>query len=95
MNQEDFDFSFTGLSPSLALFPAGSTKSKFCNFPKVPENLPIISYYPDTTALLGCNVNIGLGYFPFARHYLGNRFYFLFLGVLRCFNSPGILPITY
>ena len=31
----------------------------------------------------------GLGSFPFARHYLGNRFFFLFLRVLRCFSSPG------
>ena len=32
----------------------------------------------------------GLGSFPFARHYSGNRkFFFLFLRVLRCFSSPG------
>ena len=31
----------------------------------------------------------GLGSFPFAHHYLGNRFFFLFLQVLRCFNSLG------
>ena len=34
----------------------------------------------------------GLGSFPFARRYLGNRFYFLFLRLLRCFSSPGSLP---
>ena len=31
----------------------------------------------------------GLGSSPFARHYLGNRFFFLFLRLLRCFSSPG------
>ena len=31
----------------------------------------------------------GLGSSPFARHYLGNRVFFLFLRVLRCFSSPG------
>ena len=31
----------------------------------------------------------GLGYCAFARHYLRNRSYFLFLRVLRCFSSPG------
>ena len=31
----------------------------------------------------------GLGSFPFARRYSGNRFFFLFLWVLRCFSSPG------
>ena len=32
--------------------------------------------------------NPGLGFCAFARHYLRNRFYFLFLWVLRCFSSP-------
>ena len=36
----------------------------------------------------------GLGSFPFARRYLGNRFFFLFLRLLRCFSSPGSLPCT-
>ena len=29
-----------------------------------------------------------LGFFPFARRYLGNHSCFLFLRVLRCFSSP-------
>ena len=37
---------------------------------------------------------LGLASFPFARHYLGNRFYFLFLRLLRCFSSPGSLHIA-
>ena len=36
-----------------------------------------------------CRNKSGLGYFLFARHYLGNRFFFLFLRVMRCFSSPG------
>lgn len=39
--------------------------------------------------------HIGLGYSPFARHYLGNHYCFLFLWVLRCFSSPGLLPRAY
>ena len=35
-----------------------------------------------------CRNNLGLGSSPFARHYLGNHYYFLFLGLLRCFSSP-------
>ena len=35
----------------------------------------------------------GLGSSDFARHYFRNRFYFLFLRVLRCFSSPGS-PLT-
>ena len=35
-----------------------------------------------------------LGSFPFARRYSGNRCFFLFLRVLRCFSSPGSLPTS-
>ena len=31
----------------------------------------------------------GLGYAPFAHHYLGYLLRFLFLRLLRCFTSPG------
>ncbi len=34
----------------------------------------------------------GLGSSHFARRYFGNRVFFLFLRVLRCFSSPGSLP---
>ena len=37
----------------------------------------------------------GLGSSPFARHYLGNHCYFLFLRVLRCFSSPGLPFLSY
>ena len=36
----------------------------------------------------------GLGSFPFARRYLENRCFFLFLRLLRCFSSPGSLHMT-
>ena len=35
----------------------------------------------------------GLGSFHFARRYFGNRVFFLFLRLLRCFSSPGSLCI--
>ena len=38
----------------------------------------------------GCT-HPGLGSFHFARRYSGNRCFFLFLRVLRCFSSPGSL----
>ena len=41
-----------------------------------------------------CLNNPGLGCSPFARHYLGNHFCFLFLRVLRCFSSPGLPTIA-
>ena len=39
--------------------------------------------------------SFGLASFPFARRYLGNRCFFLFLGLLRCFSSPRYLLIHY
>ena len=39
----------------------------------------------------GCT-HPGLGSSAFARRYLRNRSYFLFLRLLRCFSSPGSLP---
>ena len=39
-----------------------------------------------------CRNNVGLGSFPFARRYLGNRCFFLFLLLLRCFSSEGWPP---
>ena len=36
----------------------------------------------------------GLGSFHFARRYFGNRCFFLFLRLLRCFSSPGSLHMA-
>jgi hypothetical protein len=36
----------------------------------------------------------GLGFSPFARHYLGNHYCSLFLSLLRCFSSAGSLTLT-
>ena len=41
----------------------------------------------------GCT-HPGLGCSAFARRYLRNRVFFLFLRVLRCFSSPGSLRMT-
>ncbi len=50
---------------------------------------------PSCRTLTPRSMPLGLGSFPFARRYLGNRSFFLFLRVLRCFSSPGTLLITY
>ena len=39
--------------------------------------------------------HLGLASFPFARRYLGNRCFFLFLELLRCFSSPRFLLTGY
>ena len=41
------------------------------------------------------NPKIGLGCYRFARHYYGNRFFFLFLLLLRCFSSQGCSQHNY
>jgi hypothetical protein len=38
---------------------------------------------------------VGLGSSQFARRYYGNRYYFLFLQVLRWFNSLSSRRLTY
>ncbi len=65
--------SVTGLSPSQA------------GFPKTVPLSPGLSYAVLTPQCL----HHGLGSFPFARRYSGNRCFFLFLRLLRCFSSPG------
>ena len=52
----------------------------------------IIILYCSPTTPVSRNTT-GLGSSLFARHYLGNHYYFLFLRVLRCFSSPGWLPL--
>ena len=68
--------SVTGLSPSMAGFPKTFL---------LASNSLMQSITPERT-------RSGLGSFPFARRYSGNRCFFLFLRVLRCFSSPGSPP---
>ena len=57
-----------------------------CGFPTVFDYLARwLSWGPYPARIATC----GLGSSDFARHYFRNRFYFLFLRVLRCFSSPG------
>ena len=70
--------SLTGLSPS----PAG--------FPKTI----LLSFSSLIAVLTPENKFSGLGSFRFARRYSGNRFFFLFLQVLRCFSSLRSLRMT-
>ena len=53
---------------------------------------PIPFFYPPGHLLRSITpecTHPGLGSFHFARRYFGNRFFFLFLRLLRCFSSPG------
>ena len=70
--------SLTGLSPSTAGLPRAILLASSVNF---------AVHTPERS-------RSGLGSFLFARRYLGNRFFFLFLRLLRCFSSPGSPPHT-
>ena len=75
-----FDFRILDFHHLWFTFPGNSTNL----------NLGFIGN-PNPTSITTC----GLGSSYFARHYFRNRFYFLFLWVLRCFSSPRSLPIHY
>ena len=67
----------TGLSPSLAGLP----------------RTVLLGLVVDSAVRTPECTHSGLGSFPFARRYLGNRqIFFLFLRLLRCFSSPGSPP---
>ena len=55
--------------------------------------LPAPLYYAVLLPRL-CRNRTGLGSSAFARHYLRNHCYFLFLWVMRCFSSPRLLPVS-
>ena len=86
--------SSTGLSPSLVGF--SKTIPLPLNFvtPRCILNCTHKSYNTSATAIQICNVDKGLGSFAFARRYLQNRGFFLFLQVLRCFNSLSIAHLS-
>ena len=68
--------SVTGLSPSLA---------------GLSSAIPLSFKVTSAVRTPPCSHD-GLGSFRFARRYSGNRCFFLFLRLLRCFSSPGSPP---
>jgi hypothetical protein len=77
-----------------APFLNASARRQLCNsvLPPVQQVSVPQPRHGNATGLLH---HAGLGWSPFARRYSGSRFCFLFLGVLRCFNSPGSLYRSY
>ena len=75
-------------------FQTDSTTTTFCNSSQDLTILENWSYNPHCTTPLSLHT-AGLGYSLFARHYSGNRFFFLLLPVLRCFSSRAYLPQAY
>ena len=56
---------------------------------RLSQNRSAIGIESITQSTTPSCVHGGLGSFPFARRYLGNRCFFLFLALLRCFSSGG------
>ena len=80
------------LDPALLLSISDTRLSRF------PAGLPRPFSYQlqiNYAVLTPKDKSSGLGSFPFARRYSGNRCFFLFLRVLRCFSSPGSSLIHY
>jgi hypothetical protein len=69
----------TGLSPSMV---------RLSSTLRLDQN----RFLPGPTTPTPPEGGIGLGSFRFARRYSGNRFFFLFLQVLRWFTSLSLLP---
>jgi hypothetical protein len=72
--------------------PSDFTYGAFTLYGRLSQNRSVIC--PLTYVGPNPRINPGLGSYPFARHYSGNRCFFLFLRVLRCFSSPGSPCIT-
>ena len=81
---------YSGYSLSVSLFKYGALT--LCGRPSHAVLLKIASHIavrnPEDIA------TFGLASFPFARRYLGNRCFFLFLLLLRCFSSEGFLHMA-
>ena len=64
-------------------------QSYFANINTSAQDLHILLIKPHNTNITthASLHDIGLGYSQFAHHYYGNHVHFLFLALLRCFNS--------
>jgi hypothetical protein len=89
-----YNFS-TGMALSLSLYlgfflRAGGPKNS-------TRNISLIGLEPSLLykKVFPLPLFTGLGCFHFARRYYGNRVCFIFLQLLRCFNSLGCLYPTY
>ena len=82
--------------PALLWIPARCFGFRVRVFYPLRSDFPVIFRYP-LRSLTGPKPQMqasGLASFPFARRYLENRCFFLFLRVLRCFSSPRYLIRT-
>ena len=91
---ERFAFAYGTFTLCGSPFQDDSANDPLCDSRKSLQRPPRSSHDPAVATLAGLHHN-GLGCSAFARRYSRNRVCFLFLRVLRCFNSPGSLPPAY
>ena len=87
-------FRVRGSYPVLPAVPSCSAKRCFCNSPTALRRDHVAPTTPTKLSPQAWHL-IGLGLSPFARHYSGSRFFFLFLRLLRCVTSPACLHLPY
>jgi hypothetical protein len=82
----------TGLSPSMApLIQRCSARIQFCNFPGGSSTPEVLSRYPVCTTETTYDIHTVWAIPRSLAATSGVVIYFLFLRILRCFNSPGWL----
>ena len=73
------------------LLPSGFAYGALTRYGRISQNRSAAFRLNYAVHTPGCT-HPGLGSSAFARRYLRNRCFFLFLRVLRCFSSPGSPP---
>ena len=88
-----FYFTYRAFTVFGSIFQLDSVIKKFCNSFGVLQDSATDPSTPAAQRLQAWHA-AGLGFAPFAHHYLGYLLRFLFLRVLRCFTSPGCRPLN-
>lgn len=86
-----FYFTYWAFTVFGSIFQLDSVIKKLCNSFGVLQDSATDPSTPAAQRLQAWHA-AGLGFAPFAHHYLGYLLRFLFLRVLRCFTSPGCRP---
>ena len=87
-------FRVRGCHPLWPAFPSRSAMHLFFDFSRRLQPPPTRSHDPVTATPASLHRH-GLGCSLFAHRYWGNRYCFLFLGLVRCFSSPRSLGQGY
>ena len=80
---------YSGYPATLSAFRVRDSHPLWLAFPDHSASPSMLMQGPTTPTA----VAVSLGFSAFARRYLRNLLRFLFLRVLRCFNSPGLLSV--